>query len=58
MPEAVKRECGKTFGVHLNQMRLVGFFDDGYANFIAVDWFVKKVYPSRLLPSKLTAGAG
>jgi hypothetical protein len=42
MPEAVKREHGKTFGVHLNQIRLVGFFDGGYVNFIAVDWFIKK----------------
>lgn len=42
MPEAVKRESGKTFGVHLNNIRLVGFFDGGYENFIALDWFVKK----------------
>lgn len=42
LPETIKREFGKTFGVHLNQIRLVGFFDDGYENFIAVDWFVKK----------------
>ncbi len=42
MPEMVKRECNKTFGVHLDQIRLVGFFDNGYADFIALDWFVKK----------------
>ena len=42
MSAAVKREYGKTFGVHLNQIRLVGFFDGDYADFIAVDWFIKK----------------
>ncbi len=42
MPDAVKRECGKTFGVHLRQYRLVGFFGKGYAEFIALDCFVKK----------------
>ncbi|MDR1613510.1 MAG: hypothetical protein LBT97_12125 [Planctomycetota bacterium] len=42
MPDAVKREYGKTFGVHLRQYRLVGFFDRGYADFIALDFFMKK----------------
>ena len=42
MPEIVKREFNKTFGIHLNQIRLIGFFDNGYDNFIAIDWFVKK----------------
>lgn len=42
MPEAVKRECGKTFGVHLRQYRLAGFFNQGYADFIAIDGFIKK----------------
>ncbi|MDR1536158.1 MAG: hypothetical protein LBU64_13900 [Planctomycetota bacterium] len=42
MPAAVKREYGKTFGVHLNQIRLAGFFADGHADFIAMDWFIKK----------------
>ncbi len=42
MPDAVKRECGKTFGVHLRQYRLVGFFDKGYSDFIALDFFQKK----------------
>lgn len=42
MPDAVKREFGKTFGVHLRQYRLAGFFDRGYADFIALDFFQKK----------------
>jgi hypothetical protein len=42
MPDAVKREYGKTFGVHLRQYRLVGFFDEGYSIFIALDFFQKK----------------
>lgn len=42
MPDAVKREYGKTFGVHLRQYRLVGFFDSGYSDFIALDFFQKK----------------
>ncbi len=42
MPDAVKRERGKTFGVHLRQYRLVGFFDRGYSDFIALDFFLKK----------------
>jgi hypothetical protein len=42
MPDAVKRECGKTFGVHLRQYRLVGFFNRGYSEFIALDCFAKK----------------
>lgn len=42
MPDAVKREYGKTFGVHLRQYRLVGFFDKGYSDFIALDFFQKK----------------
>lgn len=42
MPDAVKREYGKTFGIHLRQYRLVGFFDGGCSNFIAFDFFQKK----------------
>lgn len=42
MPDAVKREYGKTFGVHVGQFRIVGFFGDGYKTFLAMDWFVKK----------------
>lgn len=42
MPSAIKRECGKTFGIHLRQYRLVGFFDQGYEVFIALDCFIKK----------------
>jgi hypothetical protein len=42
MPEIIKRECGKTFGVHVGHFRIAGFFDNGYADFIALDWFVKK----------------
>lgn len=42
LPEAIKRETGKTFAVHLEQIRLVGFFDGGYGDFIALDWFIKK----------------
>ncbi len=43
LPETVKREFGKTFAVHLGQIRLVGFFAGGYGDFIALDWFVKKI---------------
>ncbi len=42
MPEAVKRECGKTFGIHLRQHRLAGFFNQGHSEFIAIDGFIKK----------------
>ncbi len=42
LPETIKRETGKTFAIHLNQIRLAGFFDNGYEAFIAIDWFVKK----------------
>jgi hypothetical protein len=42
MPETVKREHGKTFGIHVGHFRIVGFFDRGYQDFIAIDWFVKK----------------
>ncbi len=48
MPDAVKRECGKTFGIHIGQFRIVGFFDDGYKVFIALDWFVKKTQRNNL----------
>jgi hypothetical protein len=41
MPAAVKREYGETFGVHLNQIRLAGFFAGGHADFIAIGWFIK-----------------
>ena len=43
MPDVVKREYGKTFGIHIGQFRIVGFFAEGYRSFIAIDWFVKKV---------------
>lgn len=42
MPAAVKLEFGKTYGLHIDQYRIAGFFDDGHKNFIALDWFVKK----------------
>lgn len=42
MPNAVKLEYGKTYGIHIDQYRIVGFFDGGYGTFIAIDWFVKK----------------
>ncbi len=42
MPETVKRERNKTFGIHAGQFRIVGFFDRGYRDFIAIEWFVKK----------------
>lgn len=42
MPETVKREHNKTFGIHVGHFRIVGFFDRGYHDFIAVEWFEKK----------------
>jgi mRNA-degrading endonuclease RelE of RelBE toxin-antitoxin system len=42
MPDAVKREHGKTYRVRIDQYRIVGFFDQDYHNFIALDFFVKK----------------
>lgn len=42
MPVAVKLEFGKTYGLRIDQYRIAGFFDDGYQNFIALDWFEKK----------------
>lgn len=42
MPDTVKREYGKTYCIHLDQYRIVGFFDQSYRDFIAVDYFVKK----------------
>ena len=42
MPDTVKREYKKTFGIHIGSFRIAGFFDDGYGVFIAIDWFVKK----------------
>lgn len=42
MPETVKREHNKTFGIHVGQFRIVGFFEHGYQDFIALEWFVKK----------------
>ncbi|MCC8165258.1 MAG: hypothetical protein LIQ31_03690 [Planctomycetes bacterium] len=42
LPNTIKLEYGKTHGVHVSQYRIVGFFDNGYSNFIALDWFVKK----------------
>ena len=42
LPNTIKLEYGKTYGVHVDQYRIVGFFDEGYGSFIALDWFVKK----------------
>jgi hypothetical protein len=42
MPDTIKREYGKTYGIHLDRFRIVGFFDESYEIFIALDWFVKK----------------
>ncbi len=42
MPDAVKRECGKTYRVRIDQYRIAGFFDQDYHNFIALDCFAKK----------------
>lgn len=42
MPKIVKLEYGKTYGVHLEQYRLVGFFDQSYRDFVALEYFVKK----------------
>jgi|GEM_PF-6794767 hypothetical protein len=42
MPKIVKLEFGKTYGIHLDQYRLVGFFNQSYRDFIAVDYFIKK----------------
>lgn len=42
MPNAVKLEYGKTYGIHIDQYRIVGFFDKRYESFVALDWFVKK----------------
>jgi hypothetical protein len=43
LPDSIKRECGKTFAVHLRQHRMVGFFNEGYTEFIALDCFAKKI---------------
>ncbi len=42
MPKMVKREYGKTYGIHLERYRLAGFFDRSYRDFIALECFVKK----------------
>lgn len=42
MPETIKREHGKTYGIHVGQFRVAGFFDKSYQDFIAVDCFIKK----------------
>lgn len=42
MPDTVKREVGKAYCIHLEQYRIVGFFDASYRDFIAIDYFVKK----------------
>jgi hypothetical protein len=42
MPDTVKKEYGKTYCIHLDQYRLVGFFDESYRDFICLDYFVKK----------------
>lgn len=40
IPNIVKRKQGKTFGVHVGQYRIVGFFDSHA--FIMIDWFQKQ----------------
>ena len=42
MPDIIKREYGKTYGIHVGQCRVAGFFDQSYRDFIAIDCFVKK----------------
>ncbi len=42
MPDIVKREFGKIYCVHLDQFRIIGFFDQSYRDFIALDYFAKK----------------
>lgn len=42
MPDTVKKEYGKTYCIHLDQYRLVGFFDQSYRDFLCVEFFVKK----------------
>ncbi len=42
MPDTVKREVGKVYCIHLEQYRIIGFFDASYRDFIAIDYFVKK----------------
>jgi hypothetical protein len=42
IPTIVKREFGKTYCIHLDQYRLVGFFHQGHEDFICLDYFVKK----------------
>ncbi len=42
MPDAIRRECGKTYGIHLGQFRLAGVFDQSCHDFIAIGCFTKK----------------
>lgn len=42
MPDIIKREYGKVYCIHLDHFRIVGFFDQSYRDFIAVDYFQKK----------------
>lgn len=42
MPDIIKREHGKTYGIHVGQFRIAGFFDQSYRDFIAIESFVKK----------------
>lgn len=42
MPDIIKREHGKVYCIHLDYFRIVGFFDQSYRDFIAVDYFQKK----------------
>ena len=42
IPKMIKMEFGKTYGIHLDHFRVVGFFDQSYRDFIALDYFTKK----------------
>ncbi len=42
MPDKVKKEYGKTYCIHLDHYRFVGFFDKSYRDFICLDFFIKK----------------
>lgn len=42
MPDIIKRERGKIYCIHLDQFRIIGFFDQSYRDFIALEYFAKK----------------
>ncbi len=42
MPDIIKREYGKIYCIHLDYFRIIGFFDQSYQDFIAVEYFQKK----------------